>query len=154
MSMLASAPKAGGSCTARRVRTGFCFFQKMPIVVRSCSALPEGWKWVCRTRSAPLGSGRPSSSGRCLAVAPTAEPEAHVAEARLAVAPVEAARFARVVVGEEDVVDDLAGGGADLDRRDPAVLGRAERDHEVAVDVGAAGGDVEGVLHRDDEVGG
>ena len=57
-------------------------------------------------------------------------------------------------IGEvEDVVDDLAGGGAEFDGADPLVVGEVERNAEVAVDVGAVGGDGEGFVHFDDEVG-
>ena len=63
-----------------------------------------------------------------------------------------AERAGRVAVIEH-VVDDLGGGRADLDGADPFIFGQTDGDEEVAVDVGAAGGDFVGLGEAHDEVG-
>ena len=56
------------------VRLGGLSVKCSPRVVCSCSSLPEGWKWLLRTRLVPLGIFTASPMGRCRAWRPTAQP--------------------------------------------------------------------------------
>lgn len=60
---------------------------------------------------------------------------------------------AGIGIGEiEGVVDHGAGGRVDVHGSDPFVFGHIEVDGNVAIDVGAIGGDVESDGHFDDEI--
>jgi hypothetical protein len=90
---------------------------------------------------------------------PTAQPptigdrsQAHAGEAGAAVLAVLRLHLLLFVAEHEHVVQHRARLRAHFDRGEPAVLGQAERDREVAVDVAAGGGHFEGALGAHHEV--